>query len=164
MPDLERGNLPSSSTTTDIPSTSAVNLDNVALPPKSKKRGRPKGTNNTVIGLPNRKELKINKPTPFIKKSSNDRDYQILSYFVSEEDINFAMNGQHLSESSVEQNPAAVSRACLDENISIQKVRRNFDNDGWAAVEQIYDALKSAPDLCVHCKKDLFIFHDFSWM
>ena len=67
------------------------------------------------------------------------------------------MNGQHLSEDSMEQIPAAISTACLDENISIQKIRRYFDNDGWAAVEHVYEALKSAPEwLCELCKQDLY--------
>ena len=63
---------------------------------------------------------------------------------MNEEDANRAMNGQHLSEDSVEQIPADIPTACLDENISILKVRRYIDNDGWAAVEHVYKALKSA--------------------
>ena len=143
----------------DSPTATSLKLDNVVLPPKSKKRGRPKGSDNTVIGLPIKKKVETSKPTPFIRKSSKDRDYQILSYFVSEDDINLAMNGQHLSEVSVEQNPAAISTACLDVNVNIQKIRRYFDNDGWAAVEHVYEALKSfvksTPVLCVLCKEDI---------
>ena len=43
-----------------------VGLENVKLPPKMKKRGRPKGAETTVIGLP-RKKKKTDKPTPFLK-------------------------------------------------------------------------------------------------
>ena len=50
-----------------------VGLENVKLPPKMKKRGRPKGAKTTVIGLP-RKKKKTGKPTPFLKKLPNDKE------------------------------------------------------------------------------------------
>ena len=50
-----------------------VGLENVKLPPKMKKRGRPKGAETTVIGLP-RKKKKTDKPTPFLKKLPNDKE------------------------------------------------------------------------------------------
>ena len=39
------------------------------MPPAMKKRGRPKGADKTVIGLPKkRKYCQGNKPVPFLKK------------------------------------------------------------------------------------------------
>ena len=52
------------------------------------------------------------KPIPFIKKSSNDRDLQILGYFVSGKDAIRAMSGELLTENTVEQNPSSIPRAC----------------------------------------------------
>ena len=48
-------------------------LDSVKLPPKMRKRGRPKGAEKTVIGLPNKKR-KLNKPITFLKKPPVDRE------------------------------------------------------------------------------------------
>ena len=48
-------------------------LDSVKLPPKMMKRGRPKGAEKTVIGLPNKKR-KLNKPLTFLKKPPVDRE------------------------------------------------------------------------------------------
>ena len=125
------------------------------MPPKSKKRGRPKGSNNNVIGLP-KKKSRLDKPTPFIKNSSNDRDLQILGYFVSGKDAIRAMGGELLSENTVEQNPSSIPTACLDENVSIQKVHRYFDPDGWKAMQHVYTALRSSAQwLCELCRQDL---------
>ena len=40
------------------------------MPPKIKKRGRPKGADKTVIGLPRKKMRTSGKPVPFLKKKS----------------------------------------------------------------------------------------------
>ena len=47
------------------------------MPPKLKKRGRPKGVEKTIIGLP-RKKIKTNKSTPFLKKLPVDRERGII--------------------------------------------------------------------------------------
>ena len=53
-------------------------LDSVKLPPpKMMKRGRPKGAEKTVIGLPNKKQ-KLNKPLTFLKKPPVDREKGML--------------------------------------------------------------------------------------
>ena len=138
-----------------VPEPANSELTNVTLPPKSKKRGRPKGSSNNVLGLP-KKKSRLDKPIPFIKKSSNDRDLQILGYFVSGKDAIRAMSGELLTENTVEQNLSSIPRACLDENVSINKIRRYFDPDGWKAVEHVYGAVKlSAQWMCELCRQNL---------
>ena len=48
-------------------------LSKILLPPKMKKRGRPKGAEKTVIGLP-RKKHRGDKPIPFIKKPPLEKE------------------------------------------------------------------------------------------
>ena len=48
-------------------------LSQIKLPPKLRKRGRPKGAEKTVIGLP-RKKHRGNKPVPFAKKQPSDKE------------------------------------------------------------------------------------------
>jgi len=48
-------------------------LNQIKLPPKIRKRGRPKGLEKTVIGLPRKKKCR-NKTLPFLKKLPVDRD------------------------------------------------------------------------------------------
>ena len=50
-----------------------LGLENVKLPPKIKKRGRPKGAEKAVIGLP-RKKKKTDKSIPFLKKQPIDKE------------------------------------------------------------------------------------------
>ena len=42
--------------------------------------------------------------------------------------------------------PSDIPLACLNENISIvkQKIKKYFDSDEWAAVQHVYEAVRSA--------------------
>ena len=54
-----------------------IGVEKLVLPPILKKRGRPKGAEKTVIGLPSRKKFKgsqIRKPVAFLKKIPNNKD------------------------------------------------------------------------------------------
>lgn len=44
------------------------------MPPVLKKRGRPKGAEKTVIGLPRKKAKKESRPVQFLKKIPIDRE------------------------------------------------------------------------------------------
>ena len=50
-----------------------IDLNQIKLPAKVRKRGRPKGSEKTVIGLPRKKKCG-NKTLPFLKKLPADRD------------------------------------------------------------------------------------------
>ncbi|XP_065893103.1 uncharacterized protein [Dysidea avara] len=65
-------------------------FQDVTLPPKLKKRGRPKGAEKTVIGLP-RKKKRLDKPVPFLKKLPLDRERVILQWFVEPSDAEIVL-------------------------------------------------------------------------
>ena len=44
------------------------------MPPKMRKRGRPKGADKTVIGLPRKKMRTGGKPVPFLRKLPKERE------------------------------------------------------------------------------------------
>ena len=56
----------------------SVELSKISLPPKMRKRGRPKGADKTVIGLP-KKKCKGNNPQPFLKMSPKDREKGMIT-------------------------------------------------------------------------------------
>jgi len=58
-------------------------LKSIKLPPKIRKRGRPKGAGLTVIGLPKKKKCTdSDRPVNFLKKSIEERERQILSWML----------------------------------------------------------------------------------
>ena len=61
--------------------TTFIEFQDVTLPPKLKKRGRPKGAEKTVIGLPKKKK-KSNKSVPFLKKLPVNRERGIILHSV----------------------------------------------------------------------------------
>lgn len=108
------------------------------IPPKLKKRGRPKGRDVTVVGLPAKKR-NTNKPPLFHKKSIYDRDLQMLQWFVSKTDAENAMSKKtKLTEKEVETNHVKVPSSCLDPNIDINSINHYFTADGWQAVDNVY--------------------------
>ena len=48
-------------------------IDDVTLPPPVKRRGRPRGGEMTVIGLPKKRKIAA-RPVPFIRKSPQDKE------------------------------------------------------------------------------------------
>lgn len=57
---------------TNIEQGKECDVQILKLPKKMRKRGRPKGSGLTVVGLP-KKKVCLNKPTPFVKKSEWDK-------------------------------------------------------------------------------------------
>ena len=58
-------------------SFSKSDISNLKLPPKSKKRGRPKGSELTAIGLP-KKKRKEGGPTAFIRKHPKEKEQGVF--------------------------------------------------------------------------------------
>ena len=135
-------------------------LAGVTLPPISRKRGRPKvSVLLKAIRLPKKRRCpQDTKPKAFLQKEKQQRDLQLLCLFVSVDDAKRALNGQKLSEETVEQMPAFMSNACLDEDVaaSLSQIRPYFDADGWQAVEHIFHAVRSTCTwMCETCKIEL---------
>ena len=55
----------------EISNDTEIQITDIQMPPKMKKKGRPKGNGLTVIGLP--KKVDSKKPTLFVKKSEWDK-------------------------------------------------------------------------------------------
>ena len=112
---------------------SALSL--IKLPPKMRKRGRPKGLANTVIGLPRKKAKDV--PVAFEKLLPQQREKIILSWFAGMNAAEAAIKGKVITEDVVETIPENVSNACIDECVCMQSVKRFFTNNAWKTVEAI---------------------------
>ena len=58
----------------------------------------------------------------------------MLSWFVSRHAAESALTGCILTERDVKINPASVSTACLDENISMHRIKHYFSLEGWKTI------------------------------
>lgn len=54
----------------------------------------------------------------------------MLSWFVGRHAAELALIGRTLTEKDVKINPASVSTACLDENISMHRIKHYFPQKG----------------------------------
>jgi hypothetical protein len=89
-----------------------------------KKRGRPKGITQTVIGLPKKQERK-NKCVPFDQKPSRETDLIMLEWFVGKDIATSALNdGLLIKKEYVETRPEMVSSSCLDKLVNITLIKK----------------------------------------
>ncbi|KAI0241980.1 hypothetical protein LSAT2_015341 [Lamellibrachia satsuma] len=112
-------------------------LDDIKMPPPIRKRGRPKGAEMTVIGLPKKRKM-LTRPVPFLKRSSEEKECIIMRWFVKAEVAEKAMNGGELiSCRAVEKRPEKVPMKCTDENVDLNRIRKYFRVAGWEALLRV---------------------------
>ena len=133
------------------------NLEGVSFAPKPRKRGRPKGSCTTAIGMPRQKRQKVTgKPQPFHKKDTTTRQRHLLSFFLDEESVANVFTCRTLvGEEAVEMAPENIPSAILDNDVDIKIIQKIFSGDGWAALEAVYTACKSLPWTCHRCTSTL---------
>ena len=107
-------------------------ISSIKLPPKMQKRGRPKGSTKTVIGLP-RKKPKVG-TVAFENMLPEQKEKVLLSWFVGADEALEAIMGRKITEDLVETIPENVNNACIDESVCIQSIKRFFTEDAWQMV------------------------------
>ncbi|XP_039300754.1 uncharacterized protein LOC120356037 [Nilaparvata lugens] len=124
------------------------------MPKKMKQKGRPKGANSTVIGLP-RKKGKSNRMIPFERKKSRDRQLLMLQWFITRDRAFLALDGQVVEKHEVEVNENKVSSGCLDSRCEIKSIRKYFTSDAWKSIESLVKFKRNNhPFFCSECKLD----------
>ena len=79
----------------------------------------------------------------------------MLPWFVGRHSAESALTGRILTERNVRINPASVSTACLDENISMHRIKHYFSPEGWKTLLVTWEKVVSLGWRCGICKKDL---------
>jgi len=127
------------------------------MPPKSLKRGRPKGAEVTVIGLPRSKlKKKQNKITPFSKLSPSEKDRQILSFVTSEIAAAESLAGKRLLKEEDILSLHEISDAIKDnENIDINRIQRYFTTEGWLSLIKMKTMKTDTTFFCSTCGKGI---------
>ena len=99
------------------------------MPPKMKKKGKPRGAETTVIGLPQAKKQRgfISKPKPFSKLSPLEKDRVILECFTNKVDVVAAIDGSRLLSIDNLFGFNAIPDTVRDENIDIHRGEKYFN-------------------------------------
>ncbi|XP_019852073.1 PREDICTED: uncharacterized protein LOC109581987 [Amphimedon queenslandica] len=124
-------------------------LSDIKMPPVFKKRGKPKERDVTVVGLPAKKKVKIDKDKkrlkPFSCQHITVKERVILNWLVdndaAERDLR---DHKSLIEEEVETRPEKLANRLIDENVDINLVRQFFSNDAWLSVEQLMECMKKS--------------------
>ena len=140
----------------DEPPQSAKNddLSTATFPVKTKKRGRPKGSTTTAVGLPRGKRQKT-EILPFFRKSTKNRQRYMLGLFVESDSIEKALAGLKLGEELVEVNPENIKGCVRDKNMDINLIRQFFTTDGFTAVENVCKVKGEQVWKCERCNNEL---------
>lgn len=112
------------------------------------------GKDKTAIGIAKRK--KVSGLVPFEKLDVLSRHFEILNWFVEEDVANIAVSGNgYISETAIENNPNNIHCAVLDSHLAIDDIKRYFDSDGWAALQQVVEIKRINPTwICKSCNED----------
>lgn len=98
-----------------------ISLSTIKMPIAIKKRGRPKGQDLTVIGLPKKKKRNT---VAFAKQSHHEKQNVILNFFVKDRSIvKDIINGKFLENLDLKTIPEEISYAVLDEAVDIHMIR-----------------------------------------
>ncbi|CAN8018517.1 unnamed protein product, partial [Ixodes persulcatus] len=149
-------NLPVAVTVVSGPSvatTEQLSLRGIQMPKRIKPRGRPAGSNMTVIGLSRKKR----NPKAFADLETSERQRRVLAWLVGHKDAGCAVDkGIRLDENKVEMIPSRLPEAILDNQVDVDSVKRFFTADGWCAVSHVLEAKRKAMKWkCNACKDPL---------
>ncbi|XP_062509833.1 uncharacterized protein LOC134185957, partial [Corticium candelabrum] len=133
-------------------------MSGIKMPSTYRKRGRPKGHELTVIGLPSKKKKSLKTLQPFTKLHTSVKEKVMLEWFVDADlAASVLKNSQQLLiERDVEARPEMVTDAVLDENVDIHLIRKYFQHDAWLLVTQVVpQKQKTQGYICKYCSHDL---------
>ena len=139
----------------DIQISATVPLANITLTPQIRKRGRPKGSDLTVIGLP-KKRLKLKRrPTPFQNLETSEKDKIMLKWFVDNEVAEQCVNSDDklISEEEVECCPERINMVATE--TCVDSIEKYFEKDAWVAVLHVLESAKARSITCKVCNEEL---------
>lgn len=131
-------------------------LSNIKMPPKMLKRGRPKGAEMTVIGLPKAKKKKEKNDNikPFCKLTPVEKDTAILRSLTSDLTASEALMGKRILRiddlNSLHEIPDSIQDK---ENLDIYRVQKYFSREAWLQVLDFIQRKEEIGWCCSVCTK-----------
>jgi zinc finger SWIM domain-containing protein 3 len=131
-------------------------LKTVKIPQKMRKRGRPKGAETTVIGLPKAKKVKKGL-VPFSKLRAVEKDRVLLECLVRPFVASKAISdGKLVHEESVKNNIHDIPDMIRDnENVDLSRIDKYFTARAWSAVLKISEKKEHSKWICPGCSKSI---------
>ena len=97
------------------------------MPPKMKRKGRPKGAETTIAGIPKKKKLST-KPTPYAKLLPREKCKFTLNRLVNSSASESALGKEKLLTASDVKKSLSIPDSISDENsLGIQRVQIYFE-------------------------------------
>lgn len=134
-----------------------ISLSAVQVPASIKKRGRPKGSELTTIGLTRKKpQQSAGGPKPFLKMPVETKTKRVLQWLgVGQSDIKNVM-ATKIPIKKLMVAADSINNAVLDEHVDIYLVRPMFTATLWTKITKaVEDKRKANVWLCGHCNRDL---------
>ena len=104
-----------------------LDINEISMPPKMKRKGRPKGEETTIAGIPKKKKLST-KPTPYAKLSPREKCKFTLNRLVNSSASESALGKEKLLTASDVKKSLSIPDSISDENsLGIQRVQIYFE-------------------------------------
>jgi hypothetical protein len=131
-------------------------MKDIKMPPKMPKRGRPKGAELTVIGLPRVKRARKGM-VPFSKLRPEEKNRILLECFVSPAVANKAiLSGALISAEEVETNIHRISDMVRDkENVDPSRIEKFFTDDAWRIILETRERKNKSKWMCSTCSRSI---------
>ena len=127
----------------------------IKMPPTMEKRGRPKGAELTVIGLPSPKKTKRNNSenmvVPFIKLKSAEKDKTLLECVVSASTANNALKSVLVTKERLRSDLNTISDLIRDEKyVELHRIEKYFEE---SACTECFKRCDKKRRVCSVCQK-----------
>ena len=130
-----------------------LDINEISVPPKMKRKGRPKGTETTVVVIPKKKKLST-KPAQYANLLPKKKCKFILRRLVDASAAESALGKEKLLTSSHVKKSLLIPDFHRDENsLDIQRVQIYFENASWKTVKRAIDEKKKCKWICFVCNK-----------
>ncbi|KAJ7384354.1 hypothetical protein OS493_022467 [Desmophyllum pertusum] len=140
----------------EVDEKKSPDFSQIKMPPKILKRGRPKGAEVTVIGIPREKKKKEgqNGLLPFCKLSPIEKDRVILGSLSTALAVGEAIAGHRLLNKEDILPIGQISDTIRDdEMVDILRVEKYFDKDAWLLVMKSGEEKNRIGFVCAVCAK-----------
>eukprot|EP00794_Sanderia_malayensis_P013540 gene13540-14944_t len=138
--------------------TEQESYKSIKMSSKMLKRGRPKGAELTVIGLPCTKKAKTKQGSlkPFVKLWAEEKDRVLLECFVGSKIAKDALKGIIISPERIQTNVHNIPDLVRDSNaVDINRIERYFSDDAWMILLDVVTKKRNCKWICPTCSKKL---------